>query len=196
MEQEFERRHAEYIETCRADFRSKTDNALARYKQARDTLERKVRDLEAELKGAHEVRRGAERALAEADTRIRTLQGDVRRLEEESTAMVQQIVDIPRELQEAKDSKADASVLRRQRVQMFRGFSARVMAAAHRLGIHGLNLPTVLEDGGSSSASWLKSWTACRRGSWTSSTPSAGSSWGLQGRGSSPTFNASAPSWT
>jgi hypothetical protein len=51
MEQEFERRHAEYIETCRADFRSKTDTALARYKQVRDTLERKVRDLEAELKG-------------------------------------------------------------------------------------------------------------------------------------------------
>jgi hypothetical protein len=32
---------------------------------------------------------------------------------------------------------------------MFRGFSARVMAAAHRLGIHGLNLPTVPEDDGS-----------------------------------------------
>jgi hypothetical protein len=29
---------------------------------------------------------------------------------------------------------------------MFRGFSARVMAAAHCLGIHGLNLPTVPED--------------------------------------------------
>jgi hypothetical protein len=40
-------------------------------------------------------------------------------------------------------------VLRRQRVQMFRGFSACVMAAAHRLGIHGLNLPTVPEDDGS-----------------------------------------------
>jgi hypothetical protein len=34
-------------------------------------------------------------------------------------------------------------------VQMFRGFSARVMAAAHRLGIHGLNLPTVPKDDGS-----------------------------------------------
>jgi hypothetical protein len=34
-------------------------------------------------------------------------------------------------------------------MQMFRGFSARVMAAAHRLGIHGLNLPTVPEDDGS-----------------------------------------------
>jgi hypothetical protein len=32
---------------------------------------------------------------------------------------------------------------------MFHGFSARVMAAAHRLGIHGLNLPTVPEDDGS-----------------------------------------------
>jgi hypothetical protein len=32
---------------------------------------------------------------------------------------------------------------------MFRGFSARVMVVAHRLGIHGLNLPTVPEDDGS-----------------------------------------------
>jgi hypothetical protein len=32
---------------------------------------------------------------------------------------------------------------------MFRGFSARVMAVAHRLGIHGLNLPTIPEDDGS-----------------------------------------------
>jgi hypothetical protein len=40
-------------------------------------------------------------------------------------------------------------MLRRQRVQMFRGFSARIMAAAHRLGIHGLDLPTVPEDDGS-----------------------------------------------
>jgi hypothetical protein len=32
---------------------------------------------------------------------------------------------------------------------MFHGFSARVMAATHRLGIHGLNLPTVPEDDGS-----------------------------------------------
>jgi chromosome segregation ATPase len=88
MEQEFERRRAEYVETCRTDFHSKTDTALARYKQMRDTLERKVRDLEAELKETHEVRRGAERALTEADATIRTLQGDVRRLEEESSAMV------------------------------------------------------------------------------------------------------------
>jgi hypothetical protein len=32
---------------------------------------------------------------------------------------------------------------------MFRRFSARVMVAAHRLGIHGLNLPTVPADDGS-----------------------------------------------
>jgi hypothetical protein len=55
-------------------------------------------------------------------------------------------VEISRELQEARDSEAEAGVLRRQHVQMFRGFSAHVMMAAHRLGIHGLNLPTVPED--------------------------------------------------
>jgi hypothetical protein len=32
---------------------------------------------------------------------------------------------------------------------MFHGFSARIMEAAHRLGIHGLTLPTVPEDDGS-----------------------------------------------
>jgi acetolactate synthase regulatory subunit len=58
-------------------------------------------------------------------------------------------VEISRELQEARDSEEEVRVLRRQRVQMFRGFSARVMAAAHHLGIHGLNLPTVPEDDGS-----------------------------------------------
>jgi hypothetical protein len=56
MEQEFERRRTEYIESCCADFRSKTDTALARYKQMRDTLERKICDLEAKQKEAHEVR--------------------------------------------------------------------------------------------------------------------------------------------
>jgi hypothetical protein len=95
------------------------------------------------------VRRGTERALAEADAAIRTLQGDVRLLEEENSAMVHQIVELSWELQEARDSEAEARVLRRQRVQMFRGFSARVMEAAHRLGIHGLTLPTVSEDDGS-----------------------------------------------
>jgi hypothetical protein len=58
MEQEFERRRTENIEACRADFRSKTDAALVRYKQGREALECQVRDLEAELKGAHEVRLG------------------------------------------------------------------------------------------------------------------------------------------
>jgi hypothetical protein len=32
---------------------------------------------------------------------------------------------------------------------MFCAFSARVLAVAHRLGIHGLNLPTVPDDDGS-----------------------------------------------
>jgi septal ring factor EnvC (AmiA/AmiB activator) len=148
MEQEFERRHAEYLEACGADFRSKTDAALVRYKQGRETLERQVRDLEAELKGAHEVCRGTERALAEADATIRTLQGDMRRLEEENSVMVHQIIELSRELQEARDSEAEARVLCRQCVQMFRGFLARVMEAAHHLGIHGLTLPTVPEDDG------------------------------------------------
>jgi hypothetical protein len=73
----------------------------------------------------------------------------VQRLEEENLASVLQGVETYRELQEARDSEEEARVLRRQRVQMFRGFSARVMAAAHRLGIHGLTLPTVPEDDGS-----------------------------------------------
>jgi hypothetical protein len=100
------------------------------------------------MKGAHEVRRGAERALAEADATIDTLWRDVTRLEEENSAMVHQIVELSRELQKARDSEAEARVLRQQRVQMFRGFSARLMEAVHRLGIHGLTLPTVLEDDG------------------------------------------------
>jgi hypothetical protein len=58
-------------------------------------------------------------------------------------------METSRELQEARDSEEEAHVLRRQWVQMFCGFSARVMAAVHRLGIHGLNLPTVPEDDGS-----------------------------------------------
>jgi hypothetical protein len=149
MEQEFKRRRAEITEACRADFCSKTDSALVRYKQGRETLERQVRDLETELRGAHEVRRGAERALAEANSTIASLWHDVQRLEEENSASILQVVEISRELQEARDSEAEARVLRRQRVQMFRGFSARIMMAAHRLGIHGLTLPTVPEDDGS-----------------------------------------------
>jgi hypothetical protein len=63
--------------------------------------------------------------------------------------MVLQIVEISRELQEARDSEAEARMLRRQHVQMFHRFLARLMEAAHRLGIEGLNLPTVPEDDGS-----------------------------------------------
>jgi hypothetical protein len=95
------------------------------------------------------VRRGAERALAEANAAINSLWRDAQRLEEENTVMVQQIMEISRELQEARDSEAESRMLHRQRVQKFRKFSARIMEAAHRLGIHGLNLPTVPEDDGS-----------------------------------------------
>jgi chromosome segregation ATPase len=87
-----------------------------RYKQGREALERQVRDLEAELKGAHEVHQGAKRALAEADATINSLRHDAQRLEEENSVMVQQIVEISRELQEARDSEAEAHMLRRQRV--------------------------------------------------------------------------------
>jgi septal ring factor EnvC (AmiA/AmiB activator) len=149
MEQEFERRRAENLEACRVDFCSKTDAALVRYKQGREALERQVRDLEADLKGVHETCRGVERALAESDTAINSLRRDAQRLEKENAVMVHQIVEISREVQEARDSKAEARMLHRQCVQMFRGFSARIMEAAHRLGIHRLNLPTVPEDDGS-----------------------------------------------
>jgi translation initiation factor IF-2 len=88
MEQEFERRCTKNIEGCRTDFRTKTDAALVRYKQGREALERQVRDLEAESKGAHEVRQGAECALAEDDATINSLQGDAQRLEEENSVMV------------------------------------------------------------------------------------------------------------
>jgi hypothetical protein len=87
--------------------------------------------------------------LAEADATIDTLRLDVSRLKEENTAMVLQIVEISRELQEAKDSEAEARMLRRQRVQMFSEFSTRLMEAARHLAIDGLNLPTILEDDGS-----------------------------------------------
>jgi chromosome segregation ATPase len=160
LEEEFERKRTENLEVCRANFRAKTDAALVRYKQEHETLERQVQDLEVELKGAHEVCRGAEHELAEADATIDTLRHDVRRLEEENSAMVHQIVELSRELQEARDSKAEARMMRRRRVQMFRGFSARLMGAAHRLGIHGLTCPPFQKTTGrssTSSASWLKS---------------------------------------
>jgi chromosome segregation ATPase len=111
MEQEFEQRHNKFTEACRVDFRSKADAARDRFKQGCETLERQVRDLETELKGAHEVRRGAERALAEADATIALLQRDVQRLEEENSATALQVVEVSCKLQEARDSKAEALVL-------------------------------------------------------------------------------------
>jgi hypothetical protein len=137
MEQESERKRKETTEACRADFCSKNDAALLMYKQKREALERRVRDME------------AERTLAEADATIAGLRRDVQRLEEENSASALQGVEMAGELQELRDAEEEVGVLRRQRVQMFRGFSARVLAAVHRLGIHGLTLPTVPEDNGS-----------------------------------------------
>jgi hypothetical protein len=59
----------------------------------------------------------------------------VQRLEEENSATVLQVVEISRELQEARDFEAEAPRLRKQRVQMFRWFSARVTA------VHGGGAP-------------------------------------------------------
>jgi hypothetical protein len=73
----------------------------------------------------------------------------VQRLEEENSVSALQGVEMSGELQELRYAEEEANALRRQWVRMFRGFSAHVMAAAHRLGIHGLNLPTVPEDDGS-----------------------------------------------
>jgi hypothetical protein len=93
------------------------------------------------------VRRGTEHALAEADATIDMLRRDALRVEEENAMMVLQIVELTRELQEARDS--EARMLRRQCVQMFRGFSACLVETIHRLGIDGLNLPTIPKDDGS-----------------------------------------------
>jgi hypothetical protein len=47
-----------------------------------------------------------------------------------------------------QDAEDEARMLRRQRVQMFRRFAARLMEATRRLGIEGLVLPSVPEDDG------------------------------------------------
>jgi hypothetical protein len=60
--------------------------------------------------------------------------------------MVQQIIGLTKELQEAMDSEEEARLLRRQQVQMFHEVPARVMEAARRLGIEGLSLPPAPED--------------------------------------------------
>jgi hypothetical protein len=62
--------------------------------------------------------------------------------------MVQQIVGLTDELQEARDSEEEARLLRRKHVQMFHEVSARIMEAARRLGIEGLSLPPAPEDDG------------------------------------------------
>jgi septal ring factor EnvC (AmiA/AmiB activator) len=88
-----------------------------------------------DLRRAHEARQGAERALEETDATMNALQRDISRLEGENKVMVQQIMGLTKGLQEAKDSEEEARMLRRQRVQMFRGFSACLMEATRCLGI-------------------------------------------------------------
>jgi hypothetical protein len=87
--------------------------------------------------------------LEETDATMNVLQRDISRLKEENAVMVQQIVDLTKGLQEAKDSEEEARMLRRQHVQMFRGFSSRLMEATRRLGIDGPHLPSAPEDDGS-----------------------------------------------
>jgi hypothetical protein len=72
---------------------------------------------------------------------MNALQRDILWLEE-------QIVDLTKGLQEAKDSEEEAQMLHRQCMQMFCGFSARLMEATRCLGIEGLVLPSALEDDG------------------------------------------------
>jgi hypothetical protein len=74
------------------------------------------------------------------------LHRELSRIRLENEAMVQQIVGLTKELQEAKDTQAETLLLRRQRVQMFRTISARAMEAARRLGIQGLGQPPAPED--------------------------------------------------
>jgi hypothetical protein len=57
------------------------------------------------------VRRGAERALAEADATIASLHSNVQRLEEENSVSALQGVEISGELQEARDTEEEARVL-------------------------------------------------------------------------------------
>jgi hypothetical protein len=72
----------------------------------------------------------------------------VAQLEGENEAMALEVVELSKGLQEPKDSEEDARTLHRHHVQIFREFSARLMEGAYRLGITGLNLPTISEDDG------------------------------------------------
>jgi hypothetical protein len=100
------------------------------------------------MRRPHETRRGAEQALEQVSATMDALQHETSRIGEENEAMVQQIVGLTKELQEAKDSQEEARLLWRQRVQMIRDISSRVMEAAWRLGIEGLSLPPTPEDDG------------------------------------------------
>jgi multidrug resistance efflux pump len=71
LEQKFERRRAESPTNTALE---RYNTVLEQYKQGWEALERQVRDLEAELRRAHEVRRGAERALEQTDAMMNVLQ--------------------------------------------------------------------------------------------------------------------------
>jgi uncharacterized coiled-coil DUF342 family protein len=73
-----------------------------------------VRELEDELKRAVESCRGTERALEKATAALDDVQADMERTERENKVVVQQIVTLTKELQEAKDAQEEALLLMRQ----------------------------------------------------------------------------------
>jgi hypothetical protein len=75
-----------------------------------------VKDLEAEVNKAMESRRGIERALEEVPTERDDALSNLERVEQENQAMVHQIMPLTRALQDAKDTKEQALMLKRQRV--------------------------------------------------------------------------------
>jgi hypothetical protein len=87
--------------------------------------------------------------LEQASASRDALHHELPQIKLENEAMVQQIMGLTKELQEAKDTQAKALLLlRRQRVQMFRDISAHAMEAALRLGVQGLSQPPAPEDDG------------------------------------------------
>jgi septal ring factor EnvC (AmiA/AmiB activator) len=80
------------------DFCAKTDAALEQYKQKQAALERQVCDLEAELRKAHEVRRGTKRTLEQASAMMDMLHHELSQIKLENEAMVQQIMGLTKEL--------------------------------------------------------------------------------------------------
>jgi hypothetical protein len=88
LEQETKGKWLDYYETIHAEFRTKTDVALERYKQHSDALERQVWDLEVGLKEAAESHRGVEQALEEASAERDYALSNLEQVEQENQAMV------------------------------------------------------------------------------------------------------------